>query len=174
VGLICLITNVDAAEHEHIVSSVSQPPCVPLHWQHVASRLFFAAAVVAFGAADSRMCCGTVGAWARRETRRPCDHLPATVFGAMVADHTHPNPYLGMNLRWIPGVSYAIGTMFANQPMAADSPFAGSWWYRTEFALPAKFAGQAIRLGFDGINYRANWWRARTGTRGRGDCSSST
>ena len=63
-----------------------------------------------------------------------------------------------MNLRAAQGVSYAIGTMFANQPMPPDSPFHAGWWYRTEFELPADFAGRTIRLGFDGINYRADLW----------------
>ncbi|MBS1853996.1 MAG: glycosyl hydrolase family 2 [Acidobacteria bacterium] len=83
---------------------------------------------------------------------------PSTVFSALVANGVYPDPYFGMTLRSAPGVSYAIGTMFANQPMPADSPFHRSWWYRTEFRLPASFAGKTVRLGFDGINFRANLW----------------
>ncbi len=84
--------------------------------------------------------------------------VPATVFSVLVANHVYPDPYFGMNLRAAQGVSYAIGTMFANQPMPPDSPFHAGWWYRTEFELPADFAGRTIRLGFDGINYRADLW----------------
>ena len=83
---------------------------------------------------------------------------PATVFSALVSSHVYPDPYFGMNLRAAHGMSYAIGTMFANQPMAADSPFRTPWWYRTEFTLPASYSGKTIRLGFDGINFRANLW----------------
>ena len=42
--------------------------------------------------------------------------------------------------------------------MAPDSPFRHSWWYRTEFKLPAEYKGKTIWLRFDGINYRANLW----------------
>ncbi|MDE3165192.1 MAG: glycosyl hydrolase family 2, partial [Acidobacteriota bacterium] len=81
---------------------------------------------------------------------------PSTVFSALVAHGVYPDPYFGMNLRSAPGVSYAIGTMFANQAMPPGSPFHCAWRYRTEFRLPADFAGKTVRLGFDGINFRAN------------------
>jgi exo-1,4-beta-D-glucosaminidase len=42
--------------------------------------------------------------------------------------------------------------------MDEDSPYKCSWWYRTEFRLPAEFKGKNIWLNFDGINYRANIW----------------
>ncbi len=84
--------------------------------------------------------------------------VPATVFSVLAANHVYPDPYFGMNLRAAHGVSYAIGTMFANQPMPEGSPFHAGWWYRTEFKLPADFSGRIIRLGFDGINYRADLW----------------
>ncbi len=57
--------------------------------------------------------------------------------------------------------------------MPEDSPFKPSWWYRTEFAVPAGLAGRTLWLHFDGINYRANVWvngtqdRRRKGGRGR-------
>jgi len=44
-----------------------------------------------------------------------------------------------MNLRQIPGTSYNVGQNFANIAMPAGSPFAVSWWYRTEFT---PFAGK--------------------------------
>ena len=43
-------------------------------------------------------------------------------------------------------------------PMPEDSPFRVSWWYRTEFHLPAGYHGRKIWLHFDGINFRANIW----------------
>lgn len=84
--------------------------------------------------------------------------VPSTVLAALVADGTYPDPDFGMNLRSIPGTSYKIGANFANLPMPNDSPFACSWWYRTEMNLPADFQGRTVWLHFDGINYRANIW----------------
>ncbi len=66
--------------------------------------------------------------------------VPTTVVSALVADGTYPDPYVGTNLRRIPGASYPIGQNFSNLPMPADSPFAVPWWYRTEFRLPAEAA----------------------------------
>lgn len=57
--------------------------------------------------------------------------------GALVAAGVYPDPYFGMNLRAIPGETYPIGEQFSNLPMPDDSPFRASWWYRTEFSLPA-------------------------------------
>lgn len=82
--------------------------------------------------------------------------VPVTVVAALVADKTYPDPFVGMNLRSLPGMDYPIGEMFANLPMPQDSPFRCSWWYRTEFQSPA--ATERVWLNFDGINYRANIW----------------
>jgi exo-1,4-beta-D-glucosaminidase len=84
--------------------------------------------------------------------------VPGGVLANLVMDKVYPEPYYGMNLRQIPGVN-PIGTMFANQPMPDDSPFKCSWWYRTEFDIPA-WADTTVQkwLAFDGINYRANIW----------------
>jgi exo-1,4-beta-D-glucosaminidase len=84
--------------------------------------------------------------------------VPSTVMAALVADKTYPDPYFGMNLRSIPGTTYPIATNFAHQPMPDDSPFKCSWWYRTEFSLPANFHNRNVWLHFAGINYRANVW----------------
>jgi len=84
--------------------------------------------------------------------------LPSTVVSALVADHTYPDPYFGMNLRSIPGTTYGIGLNFSNVAMPEGSPFARSWWYRTEFRIPADYKGKTIWLAFDGINFRANVW----------------
>src|SRR3954463_2878159 len=64
-------------------------------------------------------------------------NLPSTVVRALVRDKVYPEPYFGMNLRKLPGVTYPIGENFSNLAMAADSPFAVSWWYRKTFVLPA-------------------------------------
>jgi exo-1,4-beta-D-glucosaminidase len=84
--------------------------------------------------------------------------LPSTVLNALVHDKLYPDPYTASNLRQIPGTSYGIGLNFSNVEMPADSPFAKSWWYRTEFRVPAEDKGKTLWLAFDGINFRANVW----------------
>ncbi len=83
---------------------------------------------------------------------------PKTVFAVLVENGVYKDPYFGMNLRTFPGVSYAIGSEFANQEMPADSPYAVPWWYREEFDVPAQFNGKTVWLAFRGINYRAEIW----------------
>ena len=83
---------------------------------------------------------------------------PNTVFAVLVENGVYKNPYFGMNLRSVPGVSYPIGSEFANQEMPADSPYAVPWWYRKEFEVPAQFKGRTVWLAFRGINYRADIW----------------
>ncbi len=84
--------------------------------------------------------------------------LPSTVLSALVKDRVYPNPYVGMNLRSIPGTTYPIFSNFSNIPMPPGSPFRHAWWFRTDFKLPADYRGKTLWLGFDGINYRANVW----------------
>ena len=83
---------------------------------------------------------------------------PNTVFAVLVENGVYKNPYFGMNLRSVPGVSYPIGSEFANQEMPPDSPYAVPWWYRREFEVPEEFKGKTIWLAFRGINYRADIW----------------
>jgi exo-1,4-beta-D-glucosaminidase len=79
-----------------------------------------------------------------------------TVVAVQVAAGEFPDPYFGMNLRKLPGIAaYDIGEQFARKPIPSDSPYAASWWYRTEFPTPAS---QHVALHFDGINNRANVW----------------
>lgn len=84
--------------------------------------------------------------------------VPSTVLAVLVDNNVYPDPYYGMNLRSLPGMTYPVGAIFTNLPMAADSPFACPWWYRTEFRTPASYRGQNVFLHFDGINYRATIW----------------
>jgi exo-1,4-beta-D-glucosaminidase len=84
--------------------------------------------------------------------------LPSTVVGALVNDKTYPNPMYGTNLKSLPGMDYSQKSFFAVQDMPKDSPFKCSWWFRTEFAVPADFEGKMQWLDFLGINYRANVW----------------
>ena len=83
--------------------------------------------------------------------------VPGTVLGSQVAAGVFPDPFFGMNLRKIPGMDYPVGKIFGYLPMSDKSPYHCSWWYRTEFALPAASA-RTTWLHFDGINYRANIW----------------
>ena len=84
--------------------------------------------------------------------------MPSTVLAALAADRVYADPYFGMNLRSIPGTSYTIGTTFSGIPMPPGSPFRSSWWYRTQFTVPAGYRGKRVQLHFDGINFRANVW----------------
>ena len=84
--------------------------------------------------------------------------VPTTVVAALVKDKTLPEPFSGMNLRNYPGMNYPVGANFSNIAMAPDSPYAVSWWYRKQFAVPAAYKGKTIWLKFNGINYRANIW----------------
>jgi exo-1,4-beta-D-glucosaminidase len=85
--------------------------------------------------------------------------VPTTVVNAQVESGEFPDPYFGMNLRKFPGMTYPIGlNTFNNLPMDKDSPYACSWWYRTEFKVPVAYKGKRIGLHFKGINYRANIW----------------
>jgi exo-1,4-beta-D-glucosaminidase len=83
---------------------------------------------------------------------------PNTVFAVLVENGVYKDPFFGMNLRSVPGVSYAAGSQFANQEMPENSPFARPWWYRKEFEVPAQFSGKTVWMAFRGINYRADIW----------------
>jgi exo-1,4-beta-D-glucosaminidase len=83
--------------------------------------------------------------------------VPSTVVGALVTDKTYPDPDYGTNLKNFPGMNYSTRGLFANQDMPKGSPFACSWWYRTEFTVPDG-KGKTEWLNFLGINYRANIW----------------
>jgi exo-1,4-beta-D-glucosaminidase len=84
--------------------------------------------------------------------------IPATVVGVLVTDKTYPDPNYGTNLKNFPGMYFSENKVFANVDMPAGSPFACSWWFRTEFTAPADGAGKNDWLHFNGINYRANVW----------------
>ena len=84
--------------------------------------------------------------------------VPSTVFAAQVKAGIFKDVFFGMNLRQVPGETYPIGTVFARQNMPEDSPYNCSWWYRTEFTVPAGSRGRHASLHFNGITYRANIW----------------
>ena len=85
--------------------------------------------------------------------------VPGTVVGALVADGTYPDPYVGTNLRSLPGgTDYPIGTEFYRRPMSPANPHRVSWWYRTELDVPALASDRRLWLRLDGLNYRASVW----------------
>jgi len=84
--------------------------------------------------------------------------VPSTVVGSLVGDGIYRDPFFGMNLRKLPGVTYPIGANFVHTAMDPASPYAAPWWYRTTFRVPAAGHGRRLTLRFDGINYRANVW----------------
>lgn len=67
--------------------------------------------------------------------------VPTTVLAALVKNGVYKDPYFGKNLENIP-----------------TEPFEHSWWFRKEFDLQRKKPLKHVRLGFDGINYKANIW----------------
>ena len=84
--------------------------------------------------------------------------VPSTVVGTLVDDKVYPDPFFGMNLRKLPGMTYPIGANFVHRPMDDSSAFARPWWYRTTFIVAPGMRGRRLTLHFDGINYRANVW----------------
>ena len=83
--------------------------------------------------------------------------VPATVLAAQVGDGQFEAPFFGMNLRKIAGTDYPIGKVYGYLPMAEDSPYRCTWWYRNVFAS-LSVSGRKTWLHFNGINYRANIW----------------
>jgi len=67
--------------------------------------------------------------------------VPHTVLGALVDDGVYQHVFYHRNLEKIP-----------------DSLFTVPWWYRKDFRIANKGAGQVYRLAFDGISYRADIW----------------
>src|ERR1700733_8781606 len=49
--------------------------------------------------------------------------VPSTVVGCLVEDKVYPDPFFGMNMRSMPGMSYPIGANFSLRKMPVDSPF---------------------------------------------------
>ena len=69
--------------------------------------------------------------------------VPSTVMAALVKNHEYEDPYYSKNMKEISGT-----------PFSAKK----SWWYRKEFYLDDENINACVRLGLDGINYRANIW----------------
>jgi exo-1,4-beta-D-glucosaminidase len=67
--------------------------------------------------------------------------VPTTVLAALRANGEYADIFTGKNMEAVP----------------ADR-FLSSWWFRKEFDLPADRGLACARIGFDGINYRADIW----------------
>jgi exo-1,4-beta-D-glucosaminidase len=76
--------------------------------------------------------------------------VPATVLATLVANKVYADPYYGNNYFELPGVR--------RWDKPEGNPFESSWWYRTEFDVPANYSGKHVWLNFHSINYRANLW----------------
>ena len=75
--------------------------------------------------------------------------VPGTVLNTLVANKVYPEPYFGDDNR-------------KSRKLIPDLADAGldfyHYWFRTEFDVPASFAGKRVWLKLHGINYRANIW----------------
>jgi exo-1,4-beta-D-glucosaminidase len=100
----------------------------------------------------------TVSGTGYRATNWHTAVVPGTVVGSLVSDKTVPDPYFGVNLRNLIGNRFRSDKILSELPMDPESQFAVPWWYRTEFSVPAGFAGKVVWLHFGGINYRADIW----------------
>ncbi|MDI6844669.1 MAG: glycoside hydrolase family 2 TIM barrel-domain containing protein [Candidatus Saccharicenans sp.] len=67
--------------------------------------------------------------------------VPSTVLGTLVENNIYGDVFFGKNLQNI-----------------KPEDFKPSWWYRTEFLLPAYPGKSRAFLELDGVNYRANIW----------------
>lgn len=98
--------------------------------------------------------------------------VPSTVLAAQVANGEFKDIYFADNIRKLPGMDYPFGELFSNIDMASGSPYACSWWYRTEFQLPQNFRGRLFSaFQWDQLQSQclAQWTKAcgREGCRGR-------
>jgi hypothetical protein len=75
--------------------------------------------------------------------------VPGTVLNSLVYNQKYPEPYYGINNKLetglIPDIA-EVGREFY------------TYWFRTEFVVPARFEGKNIWLQPEGINYRAEVW----------------
>lgn len=67
--------------------------------------------------------------------------VPSTVMGVLTSNGLYKGILEGVNYKEID-----------------RTPFDHSWWYRTEFTMPALTPGARAKLCFDGLSYSANVW----------------
>ena len=88
--------------------------------------------------------------------------VPTTVLTALVRNGVYPDPYVGLNNMKIPDASDDFNrsydlAKFSHLPDGRN-PWAGPYWFRTQFLLPEAYTGRQIWLNIEGINYRADVW----------------
>ncbi len=75
--------------------------------------------------------------------------VPGTVLNSLVYNKIYPEPYFGINNKitsnLIPDIAL-VGRDFY------------TYWFRTEFIIPANYKDKNVWLQIDGINYRAEIW----------------
>jgi hypothetical protein len=75
--------------------------------------------------------------------------VPGTVLNSLVYNKIYPEPYYGINnklsAKLIPDIA-ETGLEFY------------TYWFRTEFKIPADYKNKTVWLQVDGINYRAEIW----------------
>ena len=75
--------------------------------------------------------------------------VPGTVLNSLVYDKVYPEPYYGLNNKLTSNLIPDIARVGRE---------AYTYWFRTEFSLPAGFKDKIVWLQVDGINYRAEIW----------------
>lgn len=75
--------------------------------------------------------------------------VPGTVLTNLVEQKVYPEPYYGQN-------NYLKNHLIPDLANAGREFY--TYWFRTEFEVPASFKGRRIWLEPEGINYRAEIW----------------
>jgi hypothetical protein len=88
--------------------------------------------------------------------------VPTTVLGTLVRHGVYPDPYIGTNNLLIPDASEKHTkrlnlAQYSHLP-GQENPWLKPWWFRTEFKVPADYAGRTVWVHLDGLNYRAELW----------------
>ncbi|MDR2919552.1 MAG: glycoside hydrolase family 2 [Tannerella sp.] len=75
--------------------------------------------------------------------------IPGTVLNSLVYNNVYPEPYYGLNnkltSKLIPDISETGRNFY-------------TYWFRTEFDIPADYKDKIVWIQVDGINYRAEIW----------------
>ncbi len=93
--------------------------------------------------------------------------IPGTVVGHLAEAGHYKDPYIGTNMKDIPGFKHGRTDHFAFHHMPADSPFRNAFWYRKKIQIDKPVGNKRFRLIIKGLNYRANLWI--NGKRAAGD-----
>ncbi|MDR3250771.1 MAG: glycoside hydrolase family 2 [Tannerella sp.] len=75
--------------------------------------------------------------------------VPGTVLNSLVYNKIYPEPYFGLNNKLESGLIPDISTVGRDFY---------TYWFRTEFEIPASFGDKNIWIQPEGVNYRAEVW----------------